>query len=114
MFFNAVDNLALLCRIHRFYAYHAFMEDKTGTLEAGNLSDLTVLDRNLLQIPPEQLRGTKVLMAICDGCILYTANDRHCGSIWTPDPLNGLPFATASARLLLPTVGVGVKELWSF
>ncbi|MDR2079535.1 MAG: amidohydrolase family protein [Treponema sp.] len=59
----------------RFYtyngAYEARMEDKLGTLEAGKLADIIVLDRNILELPLEEMRKAQVLITIADGKIVY-------------------------------------------
>ncbi|MFD0693523.1 amidohydrolase [Paenibacillus sp. GCM10027628] len=52
-------------------AYGVFKEQELGTLEAGKLADLIVLDRNLLDISPEMIRETKVVMTIIDGKVVY-------------------------------------------
>ncbi len=52
-------------------AYHDFMDEKTGTLEEGKLADITVIDRNLIEIPAEEIRDAEVIMTICDGKIVY-------------------------------------------
>ena len=45
----------------RFYtinnAHLMFLEDQVGSLEAGKLADLVVLDRDLLTCPVEAIRG---------------------------------------------------------
>ncbi|MGQ9471844.1 MAG: amidohydrolase [Candidatus Aminicenantales bacterium] len=45
--------------------------DIRGSLEVGKLADLTVFDRNLLQIPPEEILNAEVLMTIVDGRIVF-------------------------------------------
>jgi predicted amidohydrolase YtcJ len=47
------------------------LEDKIGTLEAGKLADLIVLDENLFDIPPHQIHGTRVLLTMMDGRIVH-------------------------------------------
>lgn len=48
-------------------AYVNFLDQKTGSIEAGKVADLIVLDRNLFNIPPEQISETKVLLTLLDG-----------------------------------------------
>ena len=48
-------------------AYVNFQEDRTGSIETGKLADLIVLDRNLFEIPPEQISDTKVLLTLFGG-----------------------------------------------
>jgi len=46
-------------------------EDDTGTLEAGNLADLVVLDRNLFEIEPAQINEARVLRTYLGGRQVY-------------------------------------------
>ncbi len=48
-------------------AYACFFDDQAGTLQAGKLADLAVLDMDILNIPPQRIRDTKVLLTIIDG-----------------------------------------------
>lgn len=52
-------------------AYAAFAENTAGTLEAGKLADITVVDRDLLACPESDLARTKVNMTIVGGKIEY-------------------------------------------
>ncbi|MGA8534497.1 MAG: amidohydrolase [Candidatus Tumulicola sp.] len=52
-------------------AYAAFMEDRTGTLEAGKFADAVVLDSDLRVIPPPEVLTTKIGMTLIDGKIVY-------------------------------------------
>ena len=52
-------------------AWAEFAESYKGTLEAGKLADLVVLDRDIFAIPPEEIGGVKVRMTVFDGKILY-------------------------------------------
>ncbi len=52
-------------------AYAAHREHEIGTLEAGMLADIVVLDRNLLEIPAEDILKTKVLLTVMDGKVVY-------------------------------------------
>ena len=54
-------------------AYELHQGDSTGSLEAGKLADLIVLDRNPLTIPPEDIANTKVLETVVGGAVVYTA-----------------------------------------
>lgn len=57
-------------------AWQLRMEDKVGSLEVGKLADVVVLDRNPLEVKPEQLKDINVLMTMMDGRFTYT----HDGS----------------------------------
>jgi hypothetical protein len=48
-------------------AYASFDESRKGILSAGRLADLVVLDRNILEIPPEQIRDAKALLTVVGG-----------------------------------------------
>ncbi|MFD0620547.1 amidohydrolase [Paenibacillus sp. GCM10027629] len=52
-------------------AYGVFREQELGTLEVGKLADLIILDRNLLDVPADMIRDTKVLLTMIDGEIVY-------------------------------------------
>jgi len=52
-------------------AWAEFAESYKGTIEAGKLADLVVLDRDIFAIPPEEIGGVKVRMTVFDGKILY-------------------------------------------
>lgn len=51
--------------------YANFKEKVLGTLEAGKLADIAVIDQNLFEMEPEMLKEAKVSMTICDGKIVY-------------------------------------------
>jgi len=48
-------------------AYVNHLDDRTGTIEAGKLADLIVLDRNLFKIEPTQISDAKVLLTLLAG-----------------------------------------------
>jgi predicted amidohydrolase YtcJ len=52
-------------------AYVNFQDDRTGSIEAGKLADLIVVDRNLFAIPPAQISDTKVLLTLFGGKPIY-------------------------------------------
>lgn len=52
-------------------AYAECKEDEKGTLSAGMLADLVVLDRNLLKVPPLDILDAQVIYTILDGKIVY-------------------------------------------
>jgi predicted amidohydrolase YtcJ len=49
----------------------AFEAETRGSLKAGKLADITVLDRDLTRIPARDILKTEVLMTIVDGRIVY-------------------------------------------
>jgi hypothetical protein len=52
-------------------AYAMFMEHETGSIEAGKLADMVVLNQNLLTINPVDIGKTKVVMTFFDGRLVY-------------------------------------------
>jgi predicted amidohydrolase YtcJ len=52
-------------------AYTEFAEKIKGSIEEGKLADLIVLDRNLFEIEPEEIKGSRVTMSIVGGRIIY-------------------------------------------
>jgi predicted amidohydrolase YtcJ len=55
-------------------AYAAFEEDIKGSLETGKLADVTVLSKDVLEIPADEIPSTKVLYTIVGGKVRYRAN----------------------------------------
>ena len=47
------------------------MDDKIGSIEVGKLADLILLDRNIFEIPEEEIHATKVLATMMDGKIWH-------------------------------------------
>jgi predicted amidohydrolase YtcJ len=56
-------------------AFAAFAESRKGTLAAGKLADLAVLDRDLTRIPPEEIRDARVVATVVGGKLVYTQPD---------------------------------------
>ncbi len=52
-------------------AFASFAERKTGSIEAGKLADLVVLDRDIFAIPPVQIPQARVLYTIVGGKVIY-------------------------------------------
>ncbi len=55
-------------------AYAEFAAAEKGTIAAGKLADLVVLDRDIFAIPPEEIGGAKVRMTVFDGKIVFRAD----------------------------------------
>ncbi len=55
--------------VNAAYAYHE--EDQKGTLEAGKLADLVILDRNPLKTDRMELKDIEVLRTVKEGVVLY-------------------------------------------
>lgn len=55
-------------------AYAAFEEDLKGTLAVGKLADITVLSRDIMTIPADEILETEVVYTIVGGRVLYEKN----------------------------------------
>ena len=58
-------------------AYAAFEDDIKGSLSVGKLADITVLSKNILTIPEEQIPMTEVVYTIVGGKVMYSRADQH-------------------------------------
>jgi hypothetical protein len=52
-------------------AFSLFKENEIGSLEAGKLADIIILDRNLFQIPTHEIHNVSVVQTIFNGKIVY-------------------------------------------
>ena len=57
-------------------AYAAFQDDSRGSLKIGKLADMTVLSKDILTVPEEEIRSAKVVYTIVGGKIAYSAGSR--------------------------------------
>jgi predicted amidohydrolase YtcJ len=55
-------------------AYAEFAEKNKGIIAKGMLADIAVLSQDIFTIPAQQLPGTKSVMTIIDGKIVYQQN----------------------------------------
>jgi predicted amidohydrolase YtcJ len=51
-------------------AYASFDESRKGSLAAGKLADLVMVDRDLFEIPPEQIREAQVVATVVGGKVV--------------------------------------------
>ena len=58
-------------------AYELHEDDFTGSLQAGKLADLIVLDRNPLKIPAEDISNVHVLETVVGGGTVYESPSQH-------------------------------------
>ena len=52
-------------------AFASFEEDSKGTLAPGKLADIVILDRDITQVPVEEIKDVKVLRTIVDGRTVF-------------------------------------------
>lgn len=53
-------------------AYVSYTEDTNGTIELGKRADLVVVEKDIYEINPEDIKNTKIDMTILDGEIVYS------------------------------------------
>lgn len=54
-------------------AWQVRMEDKLGSIEVGKLADLVIIDKNLFDVPTEEIHACKVMETIRDGVTTFKA-----------------------------------------
>jgi predicted amidohydrolase YtcJ len=52
-------------------AWVEFAEAGKGSIAAGKLADLVVLDRDIFAIPPEEIGNVRVRLTVFDGRVIY-------------------------------------------
>ncbi len=55
-------------------SYELHQEAETGSLEVGKLADLIILDRNLFEIPAEEIADVHVLLTVVGGKVVYQSD----------------------------------------
>jgi predicted amidohydrolase YtcJ len=53
-------------------AYASFEEDIKGSIEPGKLADIAILEKDLTEIPAEEIKDIRVHMTLVGGEVLYT------------------------------------------
>lgn len=61
-------------------AFANFLDLETGSIEAGKQADLIVLEKNLFEIPTNEIAKTKVLLTFVDGVEVFRAADFSGGN----------------------------------
>jgi hypothetical protein len=62
-------------------AYASFEEGRKGTIAAGRLADLVILERDLFTIPPEEIADVAVALTMVGGRVVH---DRLPAGAGTP------------------------------
>ena len=52
-------------------AYLNVIDDMTGSVEVGKYADLIVVDRNLFEIPIQEVCDAQVLLTLLEGEVMY-------------------------------------------
>ncbi len=71
---NALTRQQALRSITIWAAKACFEEDRRGSLEPGKNADFVILDRDIMQVPDDQIPQAKVLRTYIDGKAVYTRN----------------------------------------
>jgi predicted amidohydrolase YtcJ len=69
-----LERRAVLRAITMNSSYELHQDDVTGSIEVGKFADLIVLDRNVLEIPAQEIADTIVLQTVVGGRIVYQAD----------------------------------------
>lgn len=64
---EGTDLITQLKALTTWGSYYVYRENKLGSLEPGKLADFVVLDRDLLNLPTDDIPQTKVLMTVIGG-----------------------------------------------
>ncbi len=71
---KGLSRAAVLRAITMNSSYELHQDESTGSLEAGKLADIIVIDRNILDIPTEQIADIKVLQTVVGGRVVYQSD----------------------------------------
>jgi predicted amidohydrolase YtcJ len=66
---EAVTLMDALRAYTRTSAYSLYEEERRGSIEPGKLADLIVLDRDILAVPPKDIKDLKILLTLKEGRI---------------------------------------------
>ena len=76
---NADERVELATMIEAYtinVAYLMKQEATVGSIEVGKRADLVVLDRNLFEIPVEEINEARVELTLFDGEVVYQDEER--------------------------------------
>lgn len=74
--FGTAESVDVRTALRSYTAWAArtmFLEDRIGTIEVGKDADLAVWDRNLYQVPTDQLKDMRCELTLMRGTIVYKA-----------------------------------------
>jgi predicted amidohydrolase YtcJ len=66
--YTAVQTLIMWTKASAYFSHD---DDKMGSIETGNFADYALLDTDIIQASPEEIRDTKVLKTILGGRVVY-------------------------------------------
>jgi predicted amidohydrolase YtcJ len=66
-----IDREDALIAYTRKNAYFVFQEDNLGSIQAGKLADLVMLDRDYLTVPADQIKDIRPLMTVVGGRVVF-------------------------------------------
>ena len=69
---EAVERQDALKMFTKWASYSVFEEDIKGTIEAGKLADFTIMSKDIMTIPEDQIMSSQVVMTIVGGKIVYS------------------------------------------
>jgi len=74
---QTIDREDALIAYTRKNAYFVFRENDLGSIQAGKLADLVVLDRDYLTVPADQIKDIKPVMTVVGGKVVYEVGGKQ-------------------------------------
>jgi len=71
---NALNREEALKGMTIWAAYSNFEEDEKGSIEVGKLADFVILDKNIMQVPIDEVPNTKVIQTFVNGASVFDQN----------------------------------------